>query len=112
MGAAASITTKADAIAAGHTDDQVSEYLQPLKALLPQPETPKYKMVVIGFTAPGGPEMNTDKDKTGVRYDSTPIANGVIRAGGSCVLTDYTPDDHDGFAAKVSSPISRSVVRV
>jgi len=45
--------------------------------------------------------MNTDKDKTGVRYDSTPIANGVIKAGASCDLIDYTPEDHDGFASKI-----------
>mmetsp|Transcript_39753 Transcript_39753/g.86643 ORF Transcript_39753/g.86643 Transcript_39753/m.86643 type:complete len:494 (-) Transcript_39753:220-1701(-) len=74
-----------------------------LEALLPQPEAPKFKLAVIGFTAPGGDAMNTDKDKTGVRYDSTAIANGVILAGGSCVMFDYTPDDHDGFVAKVSA---------
>jgi len=72
------------------------------ETLLAQPEAPKYKMAVVGFTAPGGDEMNTDKDKTGVRYDSTPIANGVILAGASCVMFDYTPDDHDAFAAKVA----------
>ena len=46
--------------------------------------------------------MNTDKDKTGVRYDSTPIANGVVMAGASCDLINYTPDDHDDFATKVA----------
>jgi len=75
----------------------------PLESLLPQPEAPKYKLCVVGFTAPGGAEMNTDKDKTGVRYDSTAIANGVILAGGSCEMFDYTPDDHDGFAAKIKT---------
>merc|ERR1719230_1281708 len=70
-------------------------------ALLPPPANPKYKLAVVGFTAPGGPAMNTDKDKTGVRYDSTAIANGVILAGGSCEMFDYTPDDHDGFVKKV-----------
>merc|ERR1719487_459740 len=70
-------------------------------SLLPSPASPKYKLAVVGFTAPGGPSMNTDKDKTGVRYDSTPIANGVIKAGASCDLIDYTPDDHDGFAKKL-----------
>merc|ERR1719161_1551438 len=71
-------------------------------SLLPAPKNPLYKLAVIGFTAPGGPSMNTDKDKTGVRYDSTPIANGVIKAGASCDLIDYTPDDHDGFAKKIA----------
>ena len=74
-----------------------------VNALLPAPANPRYKMAVIGFTAPGGPEMNTDKDKTGSRYDSTPIANGVICAGGSCDLIDYTPDAHDAFASKIAS---------
>jgi len=46
--------------------------------------------------------MNTDKDKTGVRYDSTPIANGVIKAGASCDLVDYTPDNHDFFARQLA----------
>ena len=74
-----------------------------VNALLPAPANPRYKMAVIGFTAPGGPEMNTDKDKTGSRYDSTPIANGVIKAGASCDLIDYTPDDHTGFATKLAA---------
>merc|ERR1712185_585332 len=78
-----------------------------LESLLPAPPAPKYKLAVVGFQAPGGFEMNTDKSwiegKGGARYDSTPIANGVICAGGSCDLIDYTPDDHDGFAKKVAA---------
>merc|ERR1719439_408333 len=83
------------------TDKMAKQPQYPL-SLLPQPEKPNYKLAVVGFTAPGGPTMNTDKDKTGVRYDSTPIANGVIKAGASCDLIDYTPDDHDGFAKKIA----------
>lgn len=79
--------------------------VKPGRQLLPAPTAPKYKLAVVGFTAPGGYEMNTDKDKTGVRYDSTPIANGVIKAGASCDLITYTPDDHTGFAAKVGLSI-------
>jgi hypothetical protein len=37
-----------------------------------------------------------DKDRKGVRYDSTPIANGIVRHGMACDLIEYTPDDHDG----------------
>jgi hypothetical protein len=74
-----------------------------LESLLPSPASPKYKLCVVGFTAPGGWPMNTDKDKTGVRYDSTAIANGVICAGGSCVMFDYTPDEHEAFATKVAA---------
>ena len=80
----------------------------PLEVLMPQPDAPKYKLAVVGFQAPGGFEMNTDKSwvegrAENARYDSVPIANGVIMAGGSCELFDYTPDDHDGFAAKVKA---------
>jgi len=74
-----------------------------LEVLLPAPASPKYKLAVVGFTAPGGWDMNTDKDKTGVRYDSTAIANGVICAGGSCDMFDYTPDEHDKFMEKVAA---------
>jgi len=106
MGAGASVdsvTNEESALAANFTAEQIAEYLAPLKAKLPDPETPKYKLAVVGFRAPGGYEMNTDKDKTWVRYDSTPIANGVTRAGASCDLIDYTPEDHDGFAAKIEA---------
>ena len=41
--------------------------------------------------------------KTGFRYDSTPIANGLIKAGASCDLIKYTPDDHTGFAVKIKA---------
>ena len=84
------------------TTDRMAKQPQYPLSLLPQPEKPNYKLAVVGFTAPGGPPMNTDKDKTGVRYDSTPIANGVIKAGASCDLIDYTPDDHDGFAKQIA----------
>ena len=86
---------------AGASIDEVTDR-KPYETLMPQPENPKYKLAVVGFTAPGGDAMNTDKDKTGVRYDSTAIANGVILAGASCEMFDYTPDDHAGFEAKVA----------
>jgi len=47
---------------------------------------------------PGGPALNTDKDKTGVRYDSIPIANGVIKTGNACDLLQYEVDKHEEFA--------------
>jgi hypothetical protein len=69
--------------------------------LLPQPANPKYKLVHVGFTAPGGPEFNTDKDKNGYRYDAIPIANGVIRAGGSCELYQYDAWKHAEFVEEM-----------
>eukprot|EP00616_Rhizochromulina_sp_CCMP1243_P000648 CAMPEP_0118961424 /NCGR_PEP_ID=MMETSP1173-20130426/107_1 /TAXON_ID=1034831 /ORGANISM="Rhizochromulina marina cf, Strain CCMP1243" /LENGTH=558 /DNA_ID=CAMNT_0006909593 /DNA_START=15 /DNA_END=1691 /DNA_ORIENTATION=- len=71
--------------------------------LLPPPPSPRYRLAVVGFTAPGGPSVNTDKNKNGVRYDSVPIANGVVKAGAACDLFDYTPEDHDAFADKVEA---------
>ena len=80
-------------------------------ALLAAPANPKYKVAVIGFTAPGGAAQNTDKDKTGVRYDSTPIANGVIKAGASCDLINYDPTKHNAFKGKVA-PYDGLIVRI
>ena len=59
---------------------------------------------MIGFTAPGGPDFNTDKDKTGVRYDTTAIANGVIKTGAACDMLDSTRSDADAaFEAKLKA---------
>ena len=57
----------------------------------------KYKIAVIGFVAPDT-RFNMDKDKNGVRYDSTPIANGIIRAGAKADILNYDPERHDEFA--------------
>jgi len=64
------------------------------------PENPKYKLVHIGFTPPGGDAFNTDKDKHGFRYDSVGIANGVKMAGATCDRIQYEPEKHDEFKAK------------
>ena len=56
------------------------------------PENPKYKLVHIGFTPPGGDAFNTDKDKHGFRYDSVGIANGVKMAGATCDRIQYGED--------------------
>ncbi|KAK3268177.1 hypothetical protein CYMTET_23305 [Cymbomonas tetramitiformis] len=71
--------------------------------LLPQPASPKYKLCHVGFTTPGGPKFNLDKDKNGYRFDAVPICNGVINAGASCDLIQYDADKHDEFAAKLES---------
>jgi len=70
--------------------------------LLPQPSNPKYKLALIGFTAPGGWDYNTDKCKEGVRYDSIPIANGVIKTGNACEMLQYTVESHAEFEKKLS----------
>jgi hypothetical protein len=69
--------------------------------LLPAPANPKYKLVVIGFTAPGGWAYNADKCSSGVRFDTIPIANGVIKTGNSCDMLQYDIDSHAEFEKKI-----------
>jgi len=66
--------------------------------VLPQPASPKYHLVHIGFTSPGGPSRNKDKDCHGHRYDSVGICNGVIHAGASCVRFVYDPNEPERMA--------------
>eukprot|EP00746_Dinoflagellata_sp_MGD_P018148 gnl/MRDRNA2_/MRDRNA2_142083_c0_seq1.p1 gnl/MRDRNA2_/MRDRNA2_142083_c0~~gnl/MRDRNA2_/MRDRNA2_142083_c0_seq1.p1 ORF type:complete len:487 (-),score=113.87 gnl/MRDRNA2_/MRDRNA2_142083_c0_seq1:10-1470(-) len=68
---------------------------------LPQPINPQYKIALIGFTCPGGWEFNTDKCKDGVRYDSIPIANAVIKTGNACHLLNYDWKKHREFREQV-----------
>jgi len=49
------------------------------------------------------PAGDTDKDKHGNRFDSTPIANGVVTFGMSCDLINYDPAEHDEFVTKVNT---------
>lgn len=69
--------------------------------VMPQPENAKYKLCVVEFNVPGAKNGGTDKGPNGHRIDSIPIANGVIKAGGSCELIKYYHDKHDDFAAQV-----------
>jgi len=45
--------------------------------------------------------MNTDKCASGVRYDTIPIANGVIKTGNSCEMLQYDVDSHAEFEKKL-----------
>ena len=69
---------------------------------LPLPADPKYRLVHIGFTSPGGPTHNVDKDAHGYRYDSIGICNGVINAGASCVRLQYDPTDPERMARELA----------
>lgn len=60
------------------------------------PSKPKYKVAVVGFKGP----VTDDKDSTGVRYDSVPIANGMVNAGCTCDMIEYSPEEHDTFVTK------------
>jgi len=65
--------------------------------LLPQPDKPKYKTALVQIYVPSQPFGGSDKSATGHRYDSIPIANGMIAAGMSCQLLHYIPEEHDNF---------------
>ena len=65
--------------------------------LMPSPERPPHRLCVVGFAAPG----DADADATGARFDSVPLANGVICAGAACDLLEYTPQYHADFAEAV-----------
>ena len=40
------------------------------------------------------------QDRHGNRFDSTPIANGIVNSGMACDLINYTVEDHEEFVAK------------
>eukprot|EP00438_Fugacium_kawagutii_P023664 Skav206428 [mRNA] locus=scaffold292:632099:648782:- [translate_table: standard] len=57
--------------------------------LLPQPINPKYKTALVQIYVPSQPFGGSDKSNSGHRYDSIPIANGMIASGMSCQLIHY-----------------------
>ena len=68
----------------------------PLERTLLEPiPNARFSFAIVGFTVPGGPLVNTDHDKNKRRYDSTPLANGIIRAGGAVEIIDYVPEHTD-----------------
>jgi len=79
--------------------------------LLTSPPSPRYSVAVVEFLAPGGWQNNQDKDKFGSRFDSVPLANGMIRSGIGCELLRYDPSDHDAFARKCKS-LDGVIVRI
>merc|ERR1719440_2012463 len=67
--------------------------------LRPSPPGAKYKLAVVEFNMPRAKNGGTDKGPNGHRIDSIPIANGVIKAGGSCDIVKYYDTKHAEFAA-------------
>jgi len=65
--------------------------------LLPQPVTPKYKTALVQIYVTSQPFGGSDKSASGHRYDTIPIANGMIASGMSCQLMHYVPEEHDQF---------------
>eukprot|EP00933_Yihiella_yeosuensis_P030954 TRINITY_DN244_c0_g1_i2.p1 TRINITY_DN244_c0_g1~~TRINITY_DN244_c0_g1_i2.p1 ORF type:complete len:527 (+),score=162.87 TRINITY_DN244_c0_g1_i2:49-1629(+) len=65
--------------------------------LLPQPLKPKYKTALVQIYVSNQPFGGSDKSNSGHRYDSIPIANGMIASGMSCQLLHYNHEEHDKF---------------
>lgn len=78
--------------------------------LLPQPTKPKFKTALVQIYVPSQPFGGSDKSNSGHRYDSIPIANGMIASGMSCQLIHYVPEDHDAFF-KVMEGFDAVIVR-
>jgi glutathione synthase/RimK-type ligase-like ATP-grasp enzyme len=71
--------------------------------LLPQPGRPKYKCCLVGCYVRDAKYGGADKSSNGHRYDSIPMANGMIQAGMSCQLINYVHQEHDKFFAVVKN---------
>jgi len=67
------------------------------KGLLEQPKEPKFKGALCQIFVRAQPYGGSDKSSNGHRYDSIPIANGMINSGMSCQLIHYTHEEHDTF---------------
>jgi glutathione synthase/RimK-type ligase-like ATP-grasp enzyme len=80
------------------------------EGLLPQPKNPTYKTCVVQISVPSQPGGGSDKISNGHRFDSIPIANGMINNGMSCQLVFYVPEEHDEFF-KVIDKFDAVVVR-
>merc|ERR1719375_1728104 len=79
--------------------------------LRPSPAGAKYKLCVVEFNVPGAKNGGSDKGPNGHRIDSIPIANGVIKAGGSCVIVKYFHDKHEEFVA-ATAEFDALIVRI
>ena len=75
--------------------------------LMPSPAGSSIKCCVVEFNVPGAKNGGTDKGPNGHRIDSIPIANGIIKAGGSCEIVKYFDTQWDAMkpvAAEASRP--------
>jgi len=69
------------------------------EGLLPQPHQPTYKLALVEIyveNAKGNPG-GSDKLTNGHRFDSIPIANGMIENGMSCQIVNYVKEEHQKF---------------
>jgi len=67
------------------------------EGLLPQPEAPTYKTALVEIYNDKHPTGGSDKMTNKHRFDSIPLANGMIKSGMSCQLVHYVHTEHDKF---------------
>lgn len=67
------------------------------EGLLPQPENPSFKLCIVSTYVPDQKNGGSDKMLNGHRFDTIPMANGVIKSGMSCQIVFYNPEEHDSF---------------
>jgi len=65
--------------------------------LLAQPKAPKFKTALVQTFVPTAHMGGSDKLTNCHRFDSIPIANGLINAGISCQPIFYVKEEHDKF---------------
>jgi len=78
--------------------------------LAEQPASPKYKLALVEIYVDGAEMGGSDKIKNGHRFDSVPIANGMIKSGMSCQIVSYVKEEHDKFF-KVLEEFDAIIVR-
>jgi len=78
--------------------------------LLPQPKAPLFKTALVEIYVESQDFGGSDKSSNGHRYDTIPIANGMINAGMSCQLIHYLHQEHDAFF-KVCEDFDAIIVR-
>lgn len=67
------------------------------KGLLPQPLEPLYKVAIVQVYVRSSAFGGADKSANGHRYDSIPLANGIIGNGMSCQLLHYVHEESAAF---------------
>jgi len=65
--------------------------------LLPQPKSPNFKLALVEVSVPGQRMGGSDKVSNGHRYDTIPLANGMIKNNMSCQLINYVSKEHAKF---------------
>jgi len=65
--------------------------------LMDQPAEPAYRAAIVECYNRNHPTGGSDKLKNKHRFDSVPIANGLIKQGMSCQIINYVHEEHDKY---------------